>query len=152
MVKYLDRLRGITRKPLSQVVAITLIVIFISASLVAYFEGMRGDSNIDSIWDGIWWSVVTIGTVGYGDKYPVSSAGRVIGMLLIFCGIGLMSVFTATIASIFVERRMKEGRGLDTIKDKDHGVICGWNQHTDEVLLALARSGYHGSVVHCADQ
>ena len=52
-----------------------------------------------------------------------------------------MSLFTATIASLFVEKKMKEGKGLETIKEKDHIVICGWNQHTEEVLQGLTTYG-----------
>ncbi len=124
-------------KPLIQVTLITLTVIFLSAFAVHYFEHLQSNSNIDSIWDGVWWAIVTMGTVGYGDKYPVTSGGRLVGIFLIFTGIGLMSLITATIASVFVERRMKEGKGLETVKVKDHIVICGWNQHTEEVLQGL---------------
>jgi voltage-gated potassium channel len=56
----------------------------------------------------------------------------------------LMSLFTATIASIFVEKKMREGKGLETIKDKNHIVICGWNQHTEEVLQGLTVFGTIG--------
>ena len=52
-----------------------------------------------------------------------------------------MSLFTATIASAFVERRMREGRGLETVKSRDHIVICGWNEHTDRVIQGLTTYG-----------
>lgn len=124
-------------KPLVQVAFITMVVIFFSATAVHYFEHLQSNSNISSFWDGVWWAIVTMGTVGYGDKYPVTSGGRFVGIFLIFTGIGLMSLLTATVASVFVERRIKEGKGLETVKVKDHIVICGWNQHTEEVLLGL---------------
>jgi voltage-gated potassium channel len=59
--------------------------------------------DFPSVWDGIWWSVVTVTTVGYGDIYPTSVAGRIIAMLVMFVGIGFLSVLTATIASRFVK-------------------------------------------------
>ena len=52
-----------------------------------------------------------------------------------------MSLITATVASIFVERKMKEEKGLETIKDRDHTIICGWNQHTEDVLQGLTTFG-----------
>jgi len=131
----------IISKSLVQVAFITLAVIFLSAFAVHYFEHLQADSNINTFWDGVWWSIVTMGTVGYGDKYPVTSGGRVVGIILIFTGIGLMSLITATVASVFVARKMKEGKGLETVKMKDHIVICGWNQHTEEVLLGLTTYG-----------
>jgi voltage-gated potassium channel len=82
-----------------------------------------------------------MGTVGYGDIYPITVGGRAVGLILIFVGVGLMSLFTATIASIFIERKIKEGKGLETVKEKDHIVICGWNQHTEEVIQALTTYG-----------
>jgi voltage-gated potassium channel len=142
MTATLSRLMGVfAGKSLVQVAFITLVVIFLSAFAVHYFEHLQPDSNINTFWDGVWWSIVTMGTVGYGDKYPVTSGGRFVGILLIFTGIGLMSLITATVASVFVERRMKEGKGLETVKLKDHIVICGWNQHTEEVLLGLTTYG-----------
>jgi voltage-gated potassium channel len=135
-------LRRFYRGTLFQVAAITLAVIFLCSFAVFYFEHTDKQANIHSLWDGIWWAIVTIGTVGYGDKYPVSVAGRIVGLLLIFLGVGLMSLLTATIASFFVEKKIKEGKGLETVRVKDHIVICGWNQHTPGVLQGLTHSGF----------
>ncbi|MEN6319662.1 MAG: ion channel [Syntrophaceae bacterium] len=130
-------MKGLYRERFIQIATIILSVILFSSIVVYYFERGTADSNIRSLWDGMWWTVVTMGTVGYGDKYPITVGGRIVGIMLIFSGIGLMSLFTATIASIFVEKKIKEGRGLETVKEKDHIVICGWNQHTEEVLQVL---------------
>jgi voltage-gated potassium channel len=63
-----------------------------------------------SLWDGIWWAVVTVTTVGYGDLYPTTVQGRLIGMLLMFTGIGFLSLLTAAIASRFVKQERSEER------------------------------------------
>jgi voltage-gated potassium channel len=52
-------------------------------------------------------------------------------------GVVLVSLFTATIASIFVERKIKEGEGLESLKNKDHIVICGWNQNGEKVIEGI---------------
>jgi voltage-gated potassium channel len=52
----------------------------------------------------LWWSVVTVNTVGYGDKYPVSAADRGVAVVLMLVGIGLIGVLTATVASDFVQQ------------------------------------------------
>jgi len=129
------------RERFFQVVVVAICVVFLSAVGALYYEKFRNDSNIYSLWDGIWWAVVTMSTVGYGDKYPVSPGGRLVGLILIFSGVGLMSLFTATIASVFVGKKIKEEKGLETIKEKDHVVICGWNRHTEEVLQGLTTYG-----------
>ena len=138
---FIKILSGIYHKTIVQVAAVTLAILFMSAVAVHYFENIQSGSNINTVWDGVWWAIVTMGTVGYGDKYPVTTGGRMVGIFLIFTGVGLMSLFTATIASTFVERRMKEGRGLETIKAKEHIIICGWNQHTDNVIQGLTTYG-----------
>ncbi|MDQ1278739.1 MAG: N-terminal protein [Thermodesulfobacteriota bacterium] len=139
--QFIKILSDIYRKTIVQVAVITLAFLLMSALAVNYFEYLQSGSNINSVWDGVWWAIVTMGTVGYGDKYPVTVGGRMVGIFLIFTGVGLMSLFTATIASTFVERRMKEGRGLETIKVKEHIIICGWNEHTDNVILGLTTYG-----------
>ena len=87
--------------------------------------------------DAIWWALVTMTTVGYGDKVPITPGGRIIGIVIMFFGMALISLFTATVSSIFVTRKIKEGRGLESVKDKDHLVICGWNFNGEQVLANL---------------
>lgn len=60
------------------------------------------NSNIKTAEDAIWWSYVTITTVGYGDKYPVTTEGRIIAAILMTAGVGLFGTFTAFVASWFV--------------------------------------------------
>jgi len=103
------------------------------------------DATIHSLWDGVWWAFVTICTVGYGDKVPLSFAGKIIGIFLMISGIGLLSMLTATVASVLVEQKIKEGKGLETIKDKGHIVVCGWNNNTEEVIRGLT-AGTSGSL------
>lgn len=59
-------------------------------------------ANIKDAGDALWWAITTITTVGYGDKYPVTLAGRVIAACLMFCGISLFGVFTAFVANLLL--------------------------------------------------
>jgi voltage-gated potassium channel len=77
-----------------------LLTIFCSIAIL-YFEKDPG-SNIKTAEDAIWWVFTTVTTVGYGDKYPVTSGGRIIAMILMTSGVSLFGVFTAYIASWFV--------------------------------------------------
>ena len=123
------------------IASLTITVILLCAAGAFLFEHNKTGSSIHSVWDGIWWAVVTICTVGYGDKFPIFNAGKIVALGLMISGIGLLSLVTATIASVFVEQKIKEGKGLETIKEKNHIVICGWNQYTEEVLLWLNTYG-----------
>jgi voltage-gated potassium channel len=92
------------------------ILIFVCAALVRSFEaGVRG-SNIHSYADALWWAVATVTTVGYGDKVPLTPAGRRVAGLLMLVGIGLVGVVTATVASYFVEQQ--SDKTLNRIEDR----------------------------------
>lgn len=140
-MKHVKNFGGLARQRSFFIAIMTFGVIFLSAVGVQYFERQAEGSNIQSVWDGLWWAVVSVATVGYGDRFPVSFGGRIVGFVLMFFGVGMMSLFTATVASVFVEKKIKEGRGLETVKVRDHLIICGWNRHTEEVLSGLTTYG-----------
>ncbi|HOP62945.1 MAG TPA: ion channel [Spirochaetota bacterium] len=97
-------------------------------------EDADNSSNIRKFSDSIWWAFVTSTTVGYGDYYPVTVPGRLAGILLMFFGVSLVGVVTGNIASIFVERQLKEEKGLKPVKLKNHFIICGWKRDMARVL------------------
>jgi voltage-gated potassium channel len=77
--------------------------LFLGAWLVLLFEDNAKGSNIHSYPDALWWAIVTVTTVGYGDRYPISAGGRAVAVILMMLGIGLIGVLTATVASVFVK-------------------------------------------------
>jgi voltage-gated potassium channel len=88
----------------------TLTVVSVMAVLIVIFSAIAilqvetaPDSNIKTAGDALWWAYVTVTTVGYGDKYPVTNEGRLIATALITVGVGLFGTFTAYIASWFVK-------------------------------------------------
>jgi voltage-gated potassium channel len=97
-------------------------------------EDSGQSSNIRSLWDSIWWAFVTSSTVGYGDFYPKTVVGRVMGILLMFFGMTLFGIITGNIASVLVEKQMKEGRGLNELSLKNHFIICGWKREMGKFL------------------
>jgi voltage-gated potassium channel len=82
----------------------TVFLVFIAGAAEATVD--QGDFK--SFWDGIWWAVVTVTTVGYGDLYPHTVAGRLVAMLLMLVGIGFIAVLTASIASMFVKSERED--------------------------------------------
>jgi len=122
------------------------VLLLISAALVWLLEHQGSASNtIESFWDGIWWAIVTVATVGYGDKYPITGMGRVVGMMLIIIGFASLSVFTGLIASLFLEDRLKGAKGLKQLRLNNHIVICGWNNTGHFFLRALIDKGMEGT-------
>jgi voltage-gated potassium channel len=79
-----------------------------------------------SAWDGVWWAIVTVTTVGYGYSYPRTTAGRIIGIVVMLVGIGFVAILTAAAAERFIRVQRGERRELEGIE-----------QRLDEVLRRL---------------
>ncbi len=86
------------------VVGTTTLLSAVAALAMLDAERDAAGANITTIGDALWWSAATITTVGYGDRYPVTTTGRVIAFGLMLAGIALLGVITATLASWIVER------------------------------------------------
>jgi voltage-gated potassium channel len=88
--------------------------LFLGAWLVLLFEENAKGSNIHSYPEALWWAIVTVTTVGYGDRYPVSAGGRAVAVVLMLVGIGLIGVLTATVASVFVKEHTDANKAVFT--------------------------------------
>ena len=80
---------------------VVLVLEFASIGVLAAEEDAV-DSNIHTASDALWWGYVTITTVGYGDRFPVTTEGRIVGVILLTIGVGLFGTFTAFIANLFL--------------------------------------------------
>ncbi len=137
---YSKRLWGLRNHPTARALLTLFSITLIAAVVVELFEAQQND-QFATFWDSVWWVLVTISTVGYGDKVPLTPAGKILGVVIMFLGIALLSIITATISSIFVARKIKEGKGLHDIKTKDHILICGWNANVNQILSTFESSG-----------
>jgi voltage-gated potassium channel len=81
---------------------VSILLVVLSSATILQFE-RSGDANIKSAEDALSWAVVTITTVGYADRYPVSSEGRVMAALLMTAGVGLFGTFSGFVASWFLQ-------------------------------------------------
>lgn len=95
---------------------LALILVIFSSISILQFE-TDPNSNIKTAEDAIWWSYVTITTVGYGDKFPVTTGGRIIAAILMTAGVGLFGTFTAFISSWFLSDKKKEDKNDPQEKD-----------------------------------
>ena len=94
------------------IVGVTFPLILYTAALSIYEAERYADgSNIQSFGDAVWWSIASVTTVGYGDKFPVTADGRVIATFLMVIGIGLFSALTALLAAWVMGDRKKESQG-----------------------------------------
>jgi voltage-gated potassium channel len=107
----ITRRRGGT---ITVVLAVFLLVTSASVGMLAVERAK--DSNIRTAGDAVWWSVTTMTTVGYGDRYPVTSGGRMIAMFLMFSGVGLFGALSGIIASNFLGQLDRDDEVLAEIK------------------------------------
>jgi voltage-gated potassium channel len=92
-------------------VAVSAIFIsYIAAIQITISERNVEGSNIKSFSDGLWWAVTTVTTVGYGDRYPTTTEGRFLAVLLMITGISLVGVITASVAAWFVKMSQDESQ------------------------------------------
>lgn len=120
-----------------KIIALTCVIILYGALAIYFSEGYYADRGTGGILDAVYWAVVTIATVGYGDIVPRSDTGKIFAMVIILGGAGLLSLVTASIASVFVEKKIREGKGLEAVKVKDHFIICGWNENGESVIEGI---------------
>jgi len=99
-----------TRGGVASVFTITFLVLSLSSVSILLVE-RNPDSNIRTAEDAVWWGVTTITTVGYGDRFPVTLAGRCIAAGLMFCGVGLFGTLSGVIASFFLGNRRSDDAG-----------------------------------------
>ena len=121
----------VRRENLFRLMGVIVALVLVGAGGLTFFEEDR------AFQDALWWAIVTLTTVGFGDISPVTLGGRMIGVVLMFFGIGVLGTFTATVASAFVQQRQRKDRGMDDCDLDGHIILCGWNDRAKEILKDL---------------
>ncbi len=116
-------------------------IVFTAASAIFFFEAKGEGGEIEDFFDGIYWALVTISTVGYGDITPQTTEGRVITLVLIVTGIGVISFTTSVVVAAFNEKmgEMRESRVISELEKKGkHTILCGFGRMGRVVAERLA--------------
>lgn len=88
--------------------AVALILIYLSAVGIYYFENEAQPEQFSSIFSSLWWSVVTLTTVGYGDVFPITIGGRIFTFVILMIGLGIIAIPSGMISSALTEARRQE--------------------------------------------
>ncbi|MGH9974466.1 MAG: potassium channel family protein, partial [Nitrososphaeraceae archaeon] len=101
--------------------AFSIITIVFGALGVYLTESGYAGANIKTLPDAFWWAVQTVSTVGYGDVYPVTAEGRIIGIFVMFAGIGILATFITALGTKLIELKMNEPKSEKevTVVDDD---------------------------------
>jgi voltage-gated potassium channel len=130
-LKFERLIRFIVQENIHSILLVVLVIILVSAIAISLLEPEINFVN------GIWWSIVTLTTVGYGDISPSTIGGRIIAVLIMFFGIGLLGTLSASLATLLIFKRMKENRGMCGSDVEKHIIICEWNYRTEAILEEL---------------
>lgn len=121
---------------LGWIVAVAVVVSLLGAVFVFLFNG----DAFDSFWDALWWSVVTVGTVGYGDVVPANAAGRAIGVVLILFTMALFPVLTGIVTASLIDRGRREASRADRARAEErHTEMLATLGSIDDRLRRLER-------------
>lgn len=120
----------IRRENIDRIVILLFLIVLSSATLISLAEQW-------SIVDALWWSIVTLTTVGYGDISPVTPVGRFVATIDMFIGIGILATLSATLASILVDQKIMEGLGMGSYNFEEHIILCEWNHRAKTILKEL---------------
>ncbi len=113
--------------------ASTVLLVLVAGLAVLDAERGRPDAGITSYPEALWWGVVTITTVGYGDFYPTTIEGRIVALAMMVAGIGLIGFVTGSVASWIVERIAAEEEPLDTVRTEVHDMLTELRELRTEV-------------------
>lgn len=119
-------------------------------SLLLHVERGQPDSNIHSVEEALWYSIVTLTTVGYGDFYPVTLPGRLIGSVFLLASLGLLGLLLGAITEVIHQRREIKKMGLHGTEFTDHIIIVGWDAFARAVTQELIST--HNRVAVITDQ
>ncbi|MDZ7379763.1 MAG: NAD-binding protein [candidate division KSB1 bacterium] len=125
------------RRRLTIKVVILVVGIALAGGVLGLLAERGRNSGLSTLEDAMWWTVVTMMTVGYGDRVPITPLGRLVGVMVMFSGVAVISLLTGGISSALVTRRLKEAKGLQRIRARNHLLICGWSRHVEELLQRL---------------
>ncbi len=112
-------MRANDRMSILKIGSVTVCTTLLGGLFFFIFEFNKNEA-VETLFDAVWWSVVTLTSLGYGDIYPVTTEGRVVGIFLMFFGIVLIGVIAGTVSRhYFEERDLKKGKKAITSEVKN---------------------------------
>lgn len=124
-----------------------ILVYFILVSLLVFFERDSSQSAITNYENAIWYSIVTLTTVGYGDLFPATLFGRYIGYIFMLMSLGVIGLLIGQVTTLMSTYRENRKLGYNGTDMKDHAVIIGWNPFGKLVLEQLLGVGKKVAII-----
>lgn len=136
--KKLNKIRKHLKSLSAMIVVFFIVFLVMSCSLIYILERNINNDQYKSWFDSIWWFFVTVTTTGYGDKFPLSFWGKIVGIITMLIGVIFVGTVSGQIASFLVNKTMQESRGMIDTKDlTGHIILCGWKNNMSELLADI---------------
>jgi len=135
MTNLLNLITRLRKNRVFQTIVGFLSFLVFAAVVMLLLESTHNESGINSFFQSLWFSIVTVTTVGYGDLSPISGVGKIGAIIIMFIGVGYVGVLTGNITSWLVERDRRKVLGLVPVKDmENHFLVCGWKPGMNSLL------------------
>lgn len=129
----------------------TILFLFVGYGFLIFWmlrlEEGAPDGRIVTLQDGFWYAVATLTTVGYGDVYPVTYEGRMLGFVFLLSSLGVYGFMIGQIASIMSTLRENKAMGLNGTSFTNHVVVIGWNDFSQSVMTHLTAAGKQVAII-----
>ncbi|MFB5197774.1 potassium channel family protein [Neobacillus sp. KR4-4] len=132
------------RLPLLVRILLMALLVFLLFGISIHF---LEPTTFPTIFDGIWWAIITASTVGYGDYVPHSFLGRLTALILILFGVAFVSSYFGTLAAAAVTKQDALSEGRIPYKGEGHIIIIGWNERSKELINKLTTTKYQQMIV-----
>lgn len=126
-----------------RITIIVLLIILVFGEIISIVE----PNEFPTTFDGIWWALVTVSTVGFGDYVPKTYLGKGIGIIMILVGASFVTAYFATISAAAIKRQNSYVAGDVAFTGKNHVVIIGWNAKANEMIESLHSVKPHKQIV-----
>ena len=131
---------------------------FVLLILIQYFESQSDKASIKTLFDAFWYAIVTLTTVGYGDLYPVTVPGKIIGLVIILFSLGLLSYIISQLSQYLFTYMEKKKLGFYGTKFTNHVILTGWSNvskmiieqitHANQKVVVLTDNRNHLDLIH----
>lgn len=111
-------------------------LIFLFGAFIHFIE----PESFPTIFDGVWWAVITASTVGYGDFVPLTVPGRITAMVLLLAGTGFLSSYFISLSAATVTKQNQYLEGKMSYRGSGHVIIIGWNERSREIIRTISET------------
>ncbi|KEZ48389.1 potassium channel family protein [Metabacillus indicus] len=126
-----------------RIILIVMLIVLLFGQVISLIE----PDVFPTVFDGIWWALVTVSTVGFGDYVPETVAGRSVGIVLILIGAGFVTTYFATLSAAAFQKQHSYLKGETAYKYGNHVVIVGWNEKSNELIETFQKVKPYKNIV-----